>query len=243
MHNRWCIFTAPRSGSTWLEHSIHAALQETDARAEKLMEIIHPKSSLHYTTIINNNTLTVIHRKQYNLLNKYDIYHNAYKLIKQSDPMQSLTCRVFNQEHFSSNEYLNFLLHLQEYGFKIVNLERDLLDRTISLYFANETNVWHRINNSLETDNEADTCKLTIDIPTFVYFYIAMLKDNVLRQVILKNLSHIKINYETLDQDIILHNIPFKINMSVTYLKTYKKPYKDLIINYDEMIGAVKDVR
>jgi hypothetical protein len=218
-------------------------VQETDARAEKLMEIIHPKSSLHYTTIINNNTLTVIHRKQYNLLNKYDIYHNAYKLIKQSDPMQSLTCRVFNQEHFSSNEYLNFLLHLQEYGFKIVNLERDLLDRTISLYFANETNVWHRINNSLETDNEADTCKLTIDIPTFVYFYIAMLKDNVLRQVILKNLSHIKINYETLDQDIILHNIPFKINMSVTYLKTYKKPYKDLIINYDEMIGAVKDVR
>lgn len=234
MHNRWCIISGPRSGSTWLENSIYEYLKAKDNIAQKLLEFIHLNNVMLLDSVNNIRIFEIENRH----LNSFDEkLQTAYRLIENANVKQSLTCRVFNENYFTSSEYLDFFLHLQKYGFKFINLERDLLDRAISLYFAIETGVWHRIKDSHLSTN-TDT-KLLVDLPKIVDYYLFMHKSYILRQQILNNLPHVVVNYKTSYQDLKLHNIPFKEDTNLQILKTYEKPYKDLIINYDEVINMI----
>ena len=250
MHNRWCIISNARSGSNWLESGIHTKLLEQDLSAQRLEEfLLYNRARLKSIFLDKKNNLRVIDAKLCNIADKSELYSKMQHLISNGNKNQSIVGRIFIQPpEYDVETYQNFITFLIDNNFRIINLKRNIIDRVISLQVAYESRLWHRVIFAgriqpiiIDKNKYIDVTHL--DINTVVKWYRLTKVQDDAREEIMKNIPHIEIRYETLDQDIILHNIPFKINTNVTYLKTYDKPYKDLIINYDEVIGAVKDVR
>lgn len=239
MNNRWCIVAGPRSGSSWLENSIYEALRDQDPDAAKLMEIIHPHASVANTMEITQPTNTIIVHigKQSGLKSHSDILDHAYALIGNANKNQALTCRVFNQEYYTPEQYHSFLQCLLIHGFRFIKLERNLLDRVISLYVAIVTDIWHRFNGE-ESKNDS----VTVNLNRFMYFYKTLAEQDKIRQNMMSNFPHVTINYEQIDHDVNLYNIPFKSNPKIVYQKTYDTPYHNKISNYNELLEAVKNV-
>lgn len=240
MNSRWCIVAGPRSGSSWLENSIYEALRDQYPDAAKLMEIIHPHASVTNTMeIIQPSNNIIVHLGKQSGLKSYgDILHHAYDLINNANKNQALTCRVFNQEYYTSEQYHCFLDCLSLNGFQFIKLERNLLDRVISLYVAIVTDIWHRFD-ATESNNDY----ITVDLNRFMYFYKTLDEQDRIRQNMMSNFPHFTINYEQIDHEPELYNIPIKRNPKLVYQKTYDTPYQTKITNYDELLEAVKNVR
>jgi hypothetical protein len=252
MRNRWCIISGPRSGSTWIEKSIFNAIQTHDPSAQRLQEIINPNFGLKNTIkLLPDRKIEFIEGKKIELQNYKQLLDYIAMVMTIGDKNQGLTCKVFPQEnHFAIAEYSKFFEMLCNNQFQFIHLKRNLFDRTVSFYFALETDVWHRIideQNQIEMISSSGPTKnivskeITIDISKFINHYKYLQQDEEARQTILSKLPHIEINYETLNEDICQYDIPFFYD--TVFLKIYEQPYKEIISNYDQLVQHIKTIR
>ena len=246
--NRWCIVSGPRSGSTYFEACIYSALLAKDADAQKLQEFIHPYVAFDNTvSLLPNKKIKFIEGTHNGLKTKTQLVDHIKSIIALSDITQSLTCRVFCQfNHHSKNDFIDFLSLLVNQNFQLINLNRHLLDRAISLYFALETGIWHRtvIDNQIKLIRHSDAPqdknidKISVDVKKFksIYNYIGL--DLKLRNEIFQSLPCINVSYENMYNDVIKYNIPFLKNE--TYIKVHNDIYENYILNYKEVVDSIK---
>jgi hypothetical protein len=250
MNNRWGIISGPRTGSTWLEHSIGDALLEHDSSTVQLGEFIHPHIGFNNTiNILPGNKLECIKEQRNSFNSKQELIQYGRRIINTGNITQSVTCRIFTQiDHYSYYQYRDLFTVMHNRGFKLINLNRNLFDRTLSLYFALETGIWHRVNveNQIslvrhsEMPQDKNIKPIEIDINKFISNYLYLKIDTEIRRHLFKDLPGISINYENMQEEIKQHDIPFVFNK--VFIRTHEENYEKFILNYDEVLKSVQNL-
>ena len=89
MHNRWCIISGPRAGSTWIEKCIFNAIHNKDANAQRLQEIIHPNIGLNNTMrLLPDKKIEFIEGRKTSLKNKEQLLDYITMIITMCDKNQ-----------------------------------------------------------------------------------------------------------------------------------------------------------
>lgn len=228
MNNKWVIISAPRSGSTHLERSINLALPGP-ACALELGELYH----FYQGTIFNSFGVaesSIDHRL--NSQNRLEYINYIHNLIKEQ-PWQSATVKIFFQsETLRFINYDQILKFYSNQNFKFIHLHRDFLSRFLSFCVARQTDYWHSIGKpkSLVQNIELDM-ELAQSIYTELEYVVKV------EQKYVKKLDCISINYDSMESDCLINNVPFK--KSPYHDKTYDDSYENIIKNYEEVVDFV----
>jgi hypothetical protein len=228
---RWCIISAPRSGSTRLEASMFSIIRQQYPRAIRLDEPLHPNVGGTYSLMLSDSMNLVRVNNMKNNRTPKELSENLIHMLRHSNKDQPVTLRIFpNQNDLTYLEYRTFLDTLNTLKFRFVYLERNIFDSVISLAFAIKTDRWHRRDSELK-----DPEPMYIDVEWFKGLYHTALENYELTTNLLAFMSPAQINYENLMISALSQNVP--IRLDPTYYKTYDLPYEKLILNYEELKG------
>jgi hypothetical protein len=248
MNNRWCIIAGARSGSTWLENLIFESLPKNKKPLRLNEYILSPflttfsKDENNY--VCENNVLMLPLTND----ETAQIIQDRIDTISTANIEQPLTMRVFIRPNQTLNlDYNMFFNKLADINFKFVTLYRNIFDKSLSLYFMENTGIVHRWGNNKETyhydtmqgnKKPSDISKLeplTVNMSNWLRNLYNSYTDEVLRKKMTSKLDCPTVRYETLIDDCYANNIPIG---PTEIIKTYELPYKDYILNYDELVQA-----
>ena len=252
MSRRWCIIAGPRSGSTWFETMIFKKIKSIDSRTEMLGEFLEPVLNLNFIIDEYRNLKNNGFNKD--LLSISRLIDDRIDLIQNTRENQPLIMRIFPKNNvYSDYKFQNFIDILKKKKFNFVILNRDLLQRSISLYFMIETNIVHRFSDRIYTQTRAVSDDLLYEKETITPTLIKMnidqinniLKDEYITENNIKKMNSLlgcaAVEYENLIEDCKNKNIP--IDPNVTIQTTYDIRYKDVIENYDEVISFYEELK
>lgn len=165
-----------------------------------------------------------------------------YRRLRSKNPTYGFTMLYYQHE---IKKYL--FQNLVKEGWKFIHLKRrDYLSQSLSHLVAKQTATWHRRINQAEKP-----IRVSIDPKEFV-FWTELLKRNKIREnKLFEKLDHLEIVY---DDDLQSEdNWPYTsrrifdflnvapASVSSPLLKTYSRPYSEIVENYDELIKLFKD--
>jgi hypothetical protein len=252
MFNRYCIIAGARSGSTWLEEMIYNGFN-TSYRIKLGEPLEHSadyfKSSGHNHTVVLHDTGFLRLSRLQNKIFEHKIEYLDYLIdtIKSGNPRQDIVLKVFPQDwKYSEEDYIKFLTVLQDLGFQFINLHRKVTDRAISWQIMEQSKIVHRWDDGHKLffskhggidNNVKDLASKSIilDPKVFIdYMNLTNAEDNLISRVSTQ-FNGINVNYETLVEDCIANSIPITTLTKVQ--KLYATPYKDSILNYNEIVS------
>lgn len=254
MSRRWCIIAGPRSGSTWLENMIFKKIKSLDSRTEMLTEVLEPSLNLNY--IIDDYKNLKINGCNKNPLIISELIDDRIKLIQNVRDDQPMTMRIFpKNEIYSESKFWFFLYLLKQKNFNFVSLNRDLFDRSISLYMMYETKIIHRWGDTkystINSNGESDLFLFEKEAikPKIIKINIDKFKDILESEYITeKNITNINlllecktVEYKNLIENSKNNDIPININVNIR--TTYDIEYKDIIENYDEVLSMYEEFK
>lgn len=238
MHNRWCIVSGPRTGSTWLERMIYQYWKSIDDNAIRCDELCDIDIGTKFPVELNNLGYLVKTENPIDCKSVRNLMERNLEYFKKANKNQPIVLKLFVQLlKANKDDYIFFLTELEKLGFKFINLNRILFDKSLSYYFMMTTKIVHRYTennitfysttNSTNT-NEVSTDKLEIDFYYFEGWYRMMEKDVQAQNEICEMFRSktIPINYETLLEDCLIEQVPHKF---VNVIKTYEENYKEKI--------------
>lgn len=231
--HRTCIICLPRSGSQLCE-TLTAEVQN----ALKLGEYFENWNRSKYALDDNNNLYIkeIVEIKSKLMLRKDS--EELLTLLKESNPSQALTLRIFLMDYYNKGLLSKIIKDLESIGFEFVVLHRDLKDQLLSFmitlaYFNFKNKNVFGINSEIQEPIMINFDKLG-----------GMLEDlrnssinwNNNLPVIFNNIPYQKIKYETIYNEMEkIYNTKFK------YLgkKSIQGNPLDLILNKEEVINFI----
>ena len=248
MNNRWCIIAGARSGSTWLENLIFESFSKHTNPIRLSEYLLSP--FLNTFLKDENNWICEKNIPIFPLTNDEtaQIIQDRIETICTSTIEQSVVMRVFiRPDQTPGIDYDVFFKKLADSNFKFVTLYRDIFDKSLSLYFMENTGVVHRWGNSKETyyyntthgqkkpSDVSELKPLTVNIGHWLRNLYNSYIDEMLRKKMTAKLDCPTVRYEILIDDCYANNIPIG---PTEIMKTYEFSYKDYILNYDELVQA-----
>lgn len=237
---RWCIIGGPRTGSTWLESLISSPLR-SQHNFIQIAEFFEYSNQFNFKlNLVNNLTLC----QEPATTDKKDLFLTRLSMLQSSNIEQPIVMRLFVKPYnFPKLDYLKLVKELQNLNFNFMLIKRDILDRTLSWYIANETQIMHKsvVNGKtiLSTQNkgriEGDIAinNITVDVDKFKQLYSLILQEIPILNNLIKEFNIPIIHYNTLKQDLKAHKIQFGVS---NLLKLHTLPYCNFITNYDNIV-------
>lgn len=250
MHNRWCIVSGPRTGSTWLERMIYQYWKNIDDSTLNLDEILDSGVGTTFPLDLNLNGNLQKIGTPIEFVSVQHLMDRTIDLLQKGNKSQPLTMKVFTQwRHATDKQYLAFLKELQKLNFRFINLNRILFDKSLSYYFMMEKGVVHKFvedNNIVYSttqgtySNSINTDKVKIDFVLYEGWYKMLEGDVILQNDLCSQLPHNPVNYETMIEDCVWECIPHSISPvnipnsnPAKVAKVYEKNYKEMIVDED----------
>ncbi|RLD45748.1 MAG: hypothetical protein DRJ05_17085 [Bacteroidetes bacterium] len=152
----------------------------------------------------------------------------------------------FTLLQYQISNHRKMLLKMQASRWKIIHLIReDSFEQSLSHFVAKQTNFWHR-----RMEKENTTPSIFIDPIAFSSWYVRLEKNKKRSEHFLKHIEHKTVLYEqdlsnekqwpetmkSLFAFLGVRNSP--VNASLK--KTYKKPYSQIVENYDELLESIR---
>lgn len=252
MSNRICIIGGPRTGSTWLESILikNLYIYKNYCQGSEFFQI-----SKVFNFEIKEN-LIVASKQPMNLFDTtkpttVEFVNYRLNMLEQADHSQPFLLRLFFKPYeLPTLDYINLLEKLKNIGFTFILLKRsNILDRSLSWYFANNTKIFHRlekqgktflnIEDSGEIEGTAKLEKRKVDLSEFKHLYCLLLAEEPIRNLVEEKIKPPVIHYTDLTnnryKDVFnIANSPIK--------KLYNTPYKDVITNYKDVLTLVEEL-
>jgi len=252
---RNCILSTPRTGSTWLTTGIGGPYSRLKNYVD-LGEFFTPYSdgwngySLDENNIIKKIDCTDLPD------NVEDFAHNQIQLLLSGNIKQPLILKYMYLPYFvqdNLNNHLKILKKIQDHSIKIINLNRDIFESTISVLVVARTGLWARQRLLFDQEDWAtdEGKKFNIDLSTlsnieidpgeFQAIYLENLNMFKEKQKISDALGCVTVNYDSLSQDCKDNKIYFR---SVNRCKKlYDFPYSDLVTNYNQLLEIANAIK
>lgn len=187
-HHRYAILGLPRAGTQLFESFIKYSLHKKDDRVTDLQEIFTAHSPLTHTMYTENGLVKLKEGSDLYIWNARKASLDNLEMIRNSDPSQPFTCRIFLQNNNSNFNITDSIRFAKELDFKFVYINRAFEKVMLSLMFANESFIWNKAKN---------TSKLTIDIyqlkTIMASTYISL---TINKQLINSMIDYTEVNYE-----------------------------------------------
>lgn len=187
-HHRYAILGIPRAGTQLFESFIKYSLSKKYDNVTDLQEIFTAHSPLTHTMYSEDGLIKIKEGSDLYFWNAKKASHDNLAMIRNGDPSQPFTCRIFLHNNNSNYNITDSIKYAQELDFKFVYISRSFEHVMLSLIFANESFIWNKVKNPN---------KLTIDIHQLktmmasTYIYLTINK-----QLIDTMIDYVEVNYE-----------------------------------------------
>jgi hypothetical protein len=238
---RYCVLSIPRTGSSWLLNGIAFNLYNVK-NFINLDEFFTPfVDDKHYE--VNATGLICAFKEEKTIIeiSKNDFINSRLDILSRGSKNQSVIIKYMYWPNQVTDD-IEHLKKIKEYGFKIVNINRDPFDSTISLLVAIDTGVAHHWNTNNEywystingKQKNIIAPNITLDTYKFEVLYTEFLLAYDTKQKMAEEIDCVTVNYQTLKSDCTSNMIPF--NSTPGLLKLYDLPYSSMITNYDQLL-------
>lgn len=187
-HHRYAVLGIPRSGSQLFESFIKYSLSKKHDNVTDLQEIFTAHLPLIYTIYNENGIVKSRLGSDVEFWNAKQASHCNLELIRNSDPAQAMTCRIFLHNNNSNYNFADSINYAKELNFKFVYINRSFENTMLSLVFANESFIWNKTRN----DN-----RLNIDTTQLKTMMASALIYETLNKRVLDDIAdYEQVNYE-----------------------------------------------
>jgi hypothetical protein len=247
MTTRWCILSAPRSGSNWLEENICRNITEK----YKIHDIRRYGEILHHTWYYDMDK-KINGSAKFSSIVRQQHFKKVSDIIKTTDI--SMTMRIFPESwHRNSIDLDAYFIFLKKNNFKIVYLKRNFVDRMLSFLVADAKGIWHKRwydnNWHYSTNGEemhyADDIhkpehleKITIDVNRMEQLTLSIKLTDYYNIELSEKYADFTVNYETLDTDCRVNDLTVN---DTAIKKLYGNiEYSEIIDNYEQVIKFIE---
>lgn len=161
-HHRYAVLGVPRSGTQLLEAFIKYSLSKKDNRVADLQEIFTTQACLVNTISLENNLVNIRNGSDVKLYDAMKVSKERLELIKNADPSQPLTCRVFLDTRMSSLRFTDGIKYLQDLDFRFVYINRSFEHKILSAVFAKESFIFSTYKNDMVLNIDIEELKSII---------------------------------------------------------------------------------
>ena len=243
MH-RFCVLSIPRTGSTWLTNGIGntcSYFKNFINLGEFFTPLGNSKTSYHLNEegMINYVTEEEVIKEP----NFTDFISRRLDKILKGNTSQPLVLKYMYWTRFDTDTNdLENLQKIKNHNIKIININRNTFDSTISMLVSETTGINHRwINPQREwwtttagPVDEIPTPKITLSPLDFEITYLQFVQNNLEKERMANLLDCVTVNYDSLRMDCYKNKIPFQ---SVSRSKKiYDVDYNTIVENYDELL-------
>ena len=172
-HHRYAVLGIPRSGSQLFESFIKYSLKQKDETAVDLQEIFTAHNPLIHTIYNEEGVIKSEVGSTVDFWNAKKVSHSNLEMIRNSNPNQPMTCRIFLHNNNSNYNFADSIKYAKELNFKFVYINRSFEHTMLSLVFANESFIWNKTKNTAKLNIDVDQLKTMI---ASAYIYMTLNK-------------------------------------------------------------------
>lgn len=172
-HHRYAVLGIPRSGSQLFESFIKYSLKQKDETAVDLQEIFTAHNPLIHTIYNQEGVIKSEVGSTVDFWNAKKVSHSNLEMIRNSNPNQAMTCRIFLHNNNSNYNFADSIKYAKELNFKFVYINRSFEHTMLSLVFANESFIWNKTKNTAKLNIDVDQLKTMI---ASAYIYMTLNK-------------------------------------------------------------------
>lgn len=191
-HHRYAVLGIPRSGSQLFESFIKYSLSKKDETAVDLQEIFTAHSPLIHTIYNEDGIIKSKVGSDINFWNAKRVSYENLELIRNANPLQPMTCRIFLHNNNSNFNFADSINYAKDLGFKFIYINRSFENTMLSLVFANDSFIWNKDKN---------TNRLLVDINQLK----TMISSAHIYMTINKNLLNSIVEYDEVSYEDIVH--------------------------------------